>query len=194
MDTNKDDKQIVLNEQSLEVLVAKFIPTSQYFERSFELLRDQIKEQNQQLENFRVYVDKRFEYLENTILDFKQDVDRRFQEVDRKFKEVDKRFEQVDKRFEQIDKRFEQVDKKIEQLTQNIHQLTLEVKELGKKQEVTLREYIIERDRYYDKKFTRHRAYFLTIIGLVLTIFLKMVGIVNIPTINGNINKTEIHK
>jgi len=180
MDTNKDDKQIILNEQSLEVLVAKFIPTSQYFERSFELLRDQIKEQNKQLENFRVYVDKRFEYLENTILDFKQDVDRRFQEVDRKFKEVDKRYEQV--------------DKKIEQLTQNIHQLTLEVKDLGKKQEVTLREYIIERDRYYDKKFTRHRTYFLTIIGLMLTIFLKMVGIVNIPTINGNIDKTEIHK
>ena len=170
----KNPTQIVLNEKSMEVFITKFIPTSQYFERSFEMLRNQIEKQNEEFKEFRKDVDRRFKQVDSVILEFKKDVDRRFDEVNKKF-------EQVDKRFEQVDKRFEQIDKKIENLSQNIQDLTLEIKELTKSQEITLREYIIERDRHYDQKFATNRTYFLTVMGLMLTIFLKMVGIIDLP-------------
>ena len=146
--------QIVLNEKSMEVLVAKFIPTSQYFERSFEMLRNQIEKQGKEFERFEKYVDKRFE---------------------------------------QVDKRFEQIDKRIGKLSQNIQDLTLEIKELAKSQEVTLREYIIERDRHYDQKFATNRTYFLTVMGLMITIFLKMAGIIDIPKLNQS-NNHQYHQ
>ena len=95
---DESDKGFLINEKTMEVLVAKFIPTSQYFERSFDLLQSQIGD------------------LKDGQKDLKQEMDRRFEQVDKRFEQVDKRFEQVDKRFEQIDKRFEQVDKRFEQI------------------------------------------------------------------------------
>jgi chromosome segregation ATPase len=157
------DEKVSLNKETVDILVANIIPTTKYFETRFDYLQHQIDEI------------KRFQ------IDFKKDVDRRFEEVNKKFELVDKRFEQVDKRFEQVDKRFEQVDKrfekieqKISSLTEEIHNLALEVKELGKKQEVTLREYIIERDRYYDKKFQNLRMFNIAIISLVAGILIKL--------------------
>ncbi|MEA3466184.1 MAG: hypothetical protein U9R29_09320 [Thermodesulfobacteriota bacterium] len=37
-----ENNDILINEKNMEVLVAKFIPTSQYFERSFDSLQRQI--------------------------------------------------------------------------------------------------------------------------------------------------------
>ena len=93
---DEQDKGFLINEKSMEVLVAKFIPTSQYFERSFELLQNQISD------------------LQDGQKELKQDMDRRFEQVDKRFEQIDKRFEQIDKRFEQIDKRFEQIDRRFE--------------------------------------------------------------------------------
>ena len=86
------ETEVTLNEKSLEILVTKFIPTSQYFERSFEVLQIQI------------------DGLREGQKELKSDIDKRFEQVDKRFEQVDKRFEQVDKRFEQVDKRFEQAD------------------------------------------------------------------------------------
>jgi len=99
---DESDKGFLINEKSMEILIAKFIPTSQYFERSFDLLQTQIED------------------LKDGQKDLKQEMDRRFEQVDKRFEQVDKRFEQVDKRFEQIDKRFEQIDAKLDTIIERL--------------------------------------------------------------------------
>ena len=123
MDKQKEKNnptEITLNEKGLEVLVAKFIPTSQYFERSFEMLQKQI------------------DGLRDGQKDLKDDIDRRFVQMDGRFGQVDrqiavlrdgqkdlkndmdKRFEQVDKRFEQVDRRFDQINIKLDTIIERL--------------------------------------------------------------------------
>ena len=90
---DEQDKGFLINEKSMEVLVAKFIPTSQYFERSFELLQNQISD------------------LKDGQKELKQDMDRRFEQVDKRFEQVDKRFEQVNVKLDTI---IERMDTKID--------------------------------------------------------------------------------
>ena len=89
------ETEVTLNEKSLEILVTKFIPTSQYFERSFEVLQIQIDGLREGQKELKTDIDKRFE-------------------------QVDKRFEQVDKRFEQVDKRFDKVDAKLDTIIERL--------------------------------------------------------------------------
>jgi len=91
----ENDNEISISEKKLEVLVARFIPTSQYFERSFEMLQKQID-------------------------GLSQGQDRIQRDMDKRFEQVDKRFEQVDKRFEQVDKRFEQMIVSINRLSDKL--------------------------------------------------------------------------
>jgi len=197
MEENKQT-EVVINEKSMEILVAKFIPTSQYFERSFEMLQRQLEEQRLDQKEFKISIDrrfeqvdaqitdfkndvnKRFEQFDEKITDFKKDVDKRFEQVDKRFEQVDKRFEQVDKRFEQIDNRFKQVDEKFEKVNGSINNLAIQIEKLAKSQETTIRDYIIERDRHYDAKFNNLRNYNLAIISVVAAVILKMAGIINL--------------
>jgi len=74
MDKQKEKNnptEITLNEKGLEVLVAKFIPTSQYFERSFEMLQKQI------------------DGLRDGQKDLRDDIDRRFVQMDGHFGQMD---------------------------------------------------------------------------------------------------------
>ncbi|MEA3363946.1 MAG: hypothetical protein U9Q61_11850 [Thermodesulfobacteriota bacterium] len=107
---------IVINEKGMEILIAKFVPTSQYFERSFELLRGQIEDVKDGQRDLKKDMDRRFKEVNENQRLLRSDMDKRFEQVDKRFEQVDKRFEQVDKRFEQVDKRFEQVDKRFEQI------------------------------------------------------------------------------
>ncbi len=113
MEKNDKELEVTLNEKSLEILVTKFIPTSQYFERSFEMLQ-------RQMDGFR-----------EGQRDLKSDIHKRFEQVDKRFEHVDKRFEQVDKRFEQVtqgqkeiriemNKRFEQVNTKLDTIIERM--------------------------------------------------------------------------
>ena len=190
MEENKQT-EVVINEKSMEILVAKFIPTSQYFERSFEMLQRQLEDQRLDQKEFKISIDRRFEQVDEKITEFKKDVDKRFEQVDKRFeqvdekitefkKDVDRRFEQVDKRFEQIDKRFEQVDEKFEKVNGSINNLAIQIERLAKSQETTIRDYIIERDRHYDAKFNNMRNYNIAIISVVAAVILKMVGIINL--------------
>ena len=52
--------------------------------------------------------------LRTLIVDFRADMNRRFDEVDRRFEQVDRRFEQIDRRFESVERRFEGVDRRFE--------------------------------------------------------------------------------
>jgi len=108
--------EVVLNEKNFEVLVAKFVPTSQYFERSFQMLQNQMDDFKEGQKELKADIDRRFTEVHQGQKDIRQEMDKRFELVDRRFEQVDKRFEQVDKRFEQVDRRFEQVDKRFDQV------------------------------------------------------------------------------
>lgn len=90
---SEKDNGILINEKGMEILIAKFIPTSQYFERSFELLQSQIVD------------------LKEGQKELKRDMDKRFEQVDKRFEQVDKRFEQIDRKLDTI---IERLDVKID--------------------------------------------------------------------------------
>ncbi len=117
-ENNNSEKQIIISEKNLEILVAKFIPTSQYFERSFQTLQIQIDGLREGQKELKLELDRRTESLREGQKELKAEMDRRFEQVDKRFEQVDKRFEQVDKRFDQIniklDKILERVDTKID--------------------------------------------------------------------------------
>jgi chaperonin cofactor prefoldin len=112
--------EVALNEKNFEVLVAKFVPTSQYFERSFQMLQNQMDDFKEDQKELKADINRRFEEVNQGQKDIRLEMDRRFEEVNQGQKdirlEMDKRFEQVDKRFEQVDKRFEQVDRRFDQV------------------------------------------------------------------------------
>ena len=106
-----NESGVIINEKSMEILIAKFIPTSQYFEARFDHMQYQVDEMKDGIKNLQTDMDKRFDNMQS-------DMDKRFEQVDKRFEQVDKRFEQVDKRFEQInvklDKVLERIDVKID--------------------------------------------------------------------------------
>ncbi len=174
----ENEKQgLTLNQETIDVLVANIIPTTKYFESRFDHMQYQIDEIKQNQVSMQQDIDKRFDAMQ-------QDIDKRFdamqQDIDKRFEQVDKRFEQVDKRFEQVDKRFEEVNKKFEQMNESIIKLTLSIEDLKKSQETTIRDYIIERDRFYDGKFNQLRNYNIAIISVVAGVILKMAGIIHL--------------
>ena len=109
--TNDKINEVTINEKSFEILVAKFVPTSQYFERSFEMLQVQITGLREGQKDLIANIDKRF-----------SDVDKRFEQAYQGQKDLkadmDKRFSDVDKRFDQIniklDTIIERMDVKID--------------------------------------------------------------------------------
>ena len=91
--TDKTEPGMFVTEKSMEILVAKFIPTSQYFERSFSMLQTQIVD------------------LKDAQKELKQDMDRRFEQVDKRFEQVDKRFDSIESK---LDTLIDKVDIKID--------------------------------------------------------------------------------
>ncbi len=123
--------QLPVNQETLDILVANIIPTSKYFEARFDHMENRVERIQGDLIDFRKDVDRRFdEFKSDVSKQFEQvgkqfeQVDNRFEQVDKQFEQVDKRFDQVDKRFEQVDKRFDQVDKRFEQIIFSIDKLT----------------------------------------------------------------------
>jgi exonuclease VII large subunit len=165
---------LTLNQETMDVLVANIIPTTKYFESRFDHMQYQIDEIKKMQGNMQQDMDKRFETMQ-------KQMDKRFEAMQ---EQMDKRFEQVDKRFEQVDKRFEQVNDNILKLTlkveESIQSNALKFEQLEKVQEKTIRDYIIERDRYYDKKFSHLRLYNLATISLVAGVILKMAGVITL--------------
>ncbi|MEA1955626.1 MAG: hypothetical protein U9N02_03930 [Campylobacterota bacterium] len=162
----ENQNEVVINEKSMEILVAKFIPTSQYFERSFEMLQRQLEEQRLDQKELKIDMDKRFEKADANLNEFKED--------------VSKRFEQVDKRFEQVDKRFEQVDERFKEIEKSIVDVNISIQEMSKNMEITIRDHIIDRDRLFDSKLTNLRMFNIATISLVAGVILKMAGILHI--------------
>jgi predicted transcriptional regulator len=89
---------MVINEKTIEALIVRFIPTSQYFEKRFDHLEDKFDYK------FEVLIDK-FKQLETSQQALKVDIDRRFEQVDKRFEQVDAK---LDKIIERIDKRIDE--------------------------------------------------------------------------------------
>jgi len=138
----KDIQSLTLDKKTMDVLVANIIPTSKYFEVRFDHMQDQINRINNDINNFRTDVDKRFDSM-------KIDMDQRFEKVDQRFEKVDQRFEKVDQRFDSMkidmDQRFEKVDqhfkdmkidmdKRFDQMITSINRLTDTLEQRDSKQ------------------------------------------------------------
>ncbi len=97
---------LLLDQKTIDVLVANIIPTSKYFETRFDHLQYQVNEIKTDIKELDKKIDSRFSAFQIN--------------VDKRFEQVDKRFEQVDKRFEQVDKRFQQIDDKLDKILERI--------------------------------------------------------------------------
>jgi hypothetical protein len=82
---------------------------------------------------------------------------------------VDKRFDETNKRIDETNKRIEAVEIDIKGLSQRVFELTTEVK-------TSVRDYIIERDRHYDRKFNNLRMFIIALLVGVGGVFLKVIG------------------
>ncbi len=116
-DTEKIPKQLPINQETLDIIVANVIPTSKYFEVRFDHLEQRVDRMQDDIKDFRADVNSRFEQTDRRLDKFKNDINLRFDEAK---KDVNLRFEQVDKRFEQVDKRFEQIIASIDRLTDKL--------------------------------------------------------------------------
>lgn len=121
---DNSDKQIVITEKNLEILITKFIPTSQYFERSFQALQIQIDGLHEGQKDLKREIDRRAESLEKGQQAVKEALELQIKSVRNSQEELkvdmDRRFEQVDRRFEQVDKRFEQIDVKLDKILERV--------------------------------------------------------------------------
>jgi chaperonin cofactor prefoldin len=116
--------EVTISEKSMEVLIAKFIPTSQYFEERFNALEDKFEFVQHQIAQIQEGQNALKKDMDARFGDLKRDVDDRLEQASvslREFKqEVNGRFEQVDKRFEQVDQRFNSIEHKLDKLLDKI--------------------------------------------------------------------------
>ncbi len=152
---NSQNSGITLNQETVDILITNIIPTTKYFE-------------------------SRFDHMQYQIDEIKTNIDLRFTQVDKRFEQVDKRFDDmqvdIDKRFEQVDKRFEQVDKRFDDMNKSIIHLGTEMQNLSKTMEVTIRDFIIERDRIYDTRFNNFRMFNIALVVGIGGILLKVLN------------------
>ena len=138
LDSSLNPSELQLNKQTLDILVANVIPTTKYFESSFNHLQFQINRINLDLNEFKKDVgnrfdsmqadmDKRFDKVDQRFDNIQADMDKRFDKVDQRFSAVDKRFDSIqadmDKRFDKIDQRFIMVDQKFDMVIASINNL-----------------------------------------------------------------------
>ncbi|MCK5232128.1 MAG: hypothetical protein KAR13_17785, partial [Desulfobulbaceae bacterium] len=67
--------QLPVNQETLDILVANIIPTSKYFEARFDHLEHRVIRIEDEIKDFRLNMDRRFEQI-------KEDTDKRFEQVD----------------------------------------------------------------------------------------------------------------
>ena len=102
--------EISINEKTIEVLIARLIPTSQYFEVRFDTLEQKFDYKFDGLND-------KFDQLSRSQENLKTDMDKRFEEVSKSQENLKT---DMNKRFEQVDKRFEQVDLKLDKILERI--------------------------------------------------------------------------
>ena len=89
---------------------------------------------------------------------------------------INKLEENMLKKFEQVDKQFQQVDIDLRDLRGSVGILSEKVSELTTEVKTSVRDYIIERDRYYDRKFNNLRLFIIALLVGIGGLFLKLIG------------------
>ena len=91
-DKNTEKKpEISINEKTIEVLIARLIPTSQYFEVRFDTLEQKFDYKFEGLND-------KFDQLSRSQENLKTDMDKRFEQMDLK---LDKILERIDRRIDE---------------------------------------------------------------------------------------------
>ena len=116
------------------------------------------------------YFESRFDHMQYQIDEIK------YNQVTLK-QDMNKRFDEVNKNHITLK---QDMDKKFDQVNESIMNLTIKIEQLTKSNETSVRDYIIERDRHYDKKFAQLRTFNIAIVSLVAGVFLKMLGFIQI--------------
>jgi uncharacterized protein YoxC len=115
------------------------------------------------------YFETRFDFMQHQINETNDKINKLEENMLRKFDQVDKQFEQVDKQFRQIDSDIRDLRGSVGILSEKVSELTTEVK-------TSVRDYIIDRDRYYDRKFSNLRLFIIAILVGIGGLFLKLIG------------------
>jgi hypothetical protein len=89
---------------------------------------------------------------------------------------INKLEENMLKKFEQVDKQFQQINSDIRDLRGSVGILSEKVSELTTEVKTSVRDYIIDRDRYYDRKFNNLRLFIIAILVGIGGLFLKLIG------------------
>jgi len=117
-DKNTEKKsEISINEKTIEILIARLIPTSQYFEVRFDNLEQKFDYKFEGLNDKFEGLNDKFDQLSRSQENLKTDMDKRFEQVSKSQENLKT---DMDKRFEQVDKRFEQVDLKLDKILERI--------------------------------------------------------------------------
>ena len=116
-DKNTEKKsEISINEKTIEVLIARLIPTSQYFEVRFDNLEQKFDYKFEGLNDKFEGLNDKFDQLSRSQENLKTDMDKRFEQVSRSQEnlktDMDKRFEQVDLK---LDKILDRIDRRIDE-------------------------------------------------------------------------------
>jgi chromosome segregation ATPase len=122
--TEVSGRQLPVNQETLDILVANIIPTSKYFEARFDHMEDRVERIQNDLSAFRVEVGKRFD-------DMKSDVDRRFEQVDKRFEQVDKRFEQIIASIDKLTDKLDHRDERQRNFTLRMFTISITISILG---------------------------------------------------------------
>jgi chromosome segregation ATPase len=167
--TKKETKELTLNKETIDVLVANIIPTTKYFEVRFDFMQHQIDETNKNIKN----LDEKLNSLEERM-------NRKFDEVDKQLGQTNKNIEKLEERMknieERMNKKFDQIDADIRNLRDSVGVLSERIYELTTEVKTSVRDYIIERDRFYDRKFNNLRMFIIALLVGLGGLFLKVIG------------------
>ena len=102
MMSDEETHNVVINEKNFDVLITKLIPTSEYFERSFQMLQNQMSDFKDGQKELKSDINRRFQETDSKIQDLREGQKELKIDMERRFELVDKRFEQVNNRFDQV--------------------------------------------------------------------------------------------
>ena len=119
-----DLSDLKINKQTIDLLIANVIPTTKYFESRFDHMQFQIDRVNQDINIFKLSVEKSFDNVDHQFETMQANIDQRFEamqvNMDQRFEKIDQRFEKIDQRFEKVDQRFEKIIFSIDRLTDKL--------------------------------------------------------------------------
>jgi archaellum component FlaC len=90
-----EEGRLVLDQKTIDILVANIIPTSKYFEIRFDYLQQDVDGVKKQLEDVKNDVKRLDEQQDKRFTAMQSDMDKRFERVDEK---LDKIIERIDRR------------------------------------------------------------------------------------------------